>query len=90
MMRPPGLLYLRVQRIGVWLPLFLLWPLIPVVLIVAVVVWPIVWLVFRLKLKTDFTGPWGIVALIWSWLCAFQGFRLVVKDDHGDIGLKLI
>ena len=82
MIIPPLLLRVRVQsdrrRFGLWLPLFLLWPpvflfglaLFPLVLVVAVVLWP--W-------------GWGRTLLLigpatFRLVCALRGLRVDVHD----------
>ena len=82
MIIPPMLLRVRVQngrrRFGLWLPLFLLWPpvfllglaLIPLVLVLAGMLWPWGW-----GRPLLLTGP-----AIFRLFCALRGLRVDVHD----------
>ena len=81
---PPLLLRLRIanqrRRLGLWLPLFLVWvilaviaiPLVPLVLIAALILWPFGWG----KLLLLF-GP-----AIFRCLCALHGLEVDVKEGE--------
>jgi len=87
MMCPPSILRVRIQnrrrRFGLWLPLFLIWPvimvlglvLLPLLLICAVFLWPFGW--GRLLL---FGGP-----VIFSLLCALRGLKVEVNQSSGQV-----
>ena len=82
MMWPPSLLGFRIQSptrdFWIWLPLFLLWPLVvlaalvmlPLILLTSLVLWPTGW--GRTLL---FTGPW-----LFRMFCALRGLVIDVKS----------
>lgn len=67
-MIPPSLLYLRVDRFGLWLPLFLVWPL----LIVAAP------FVFAFGLLT--LHPFAALAVFYELFCSLRGLIIDVNE----------
>ena len=84
MIRPPLFLRLRFhnkrRRFGLWLPLFLIWPLflvgalllLPLVLLAAILLFPFGW-----SLTVLMFGP-----LILRVLCALRGLQVDVRDGR--------
>ncbi len=82
MIWPPSLLVFRIRNaqreFGLWLPLFLVWPLfimvamimLPFVILLAVLLWPSGW--GRTMLLT---GPW-----LFRMFCALRGLMINVKS----------
>lgn len=91
MMWPPSILRLRIhnqrRHFGLWLPLFLIWPLLlvlgvvllPLLLVGAVIVWHKGW-----GKPLLFAGP----ALFWM-LCALRGFEVDVKNRSDQVLISL-
>ena len=87
MMWPPSILRLRFRnrdhRFGLWLPLFLVWPLIlaialvlaPIFLVSAVVLWPFGW-----GKPLLFAGP-----AIARCICSLRGLEINVKQRSEDV-----
>jgi len=82
MMCPPSILRVRIhkqrRRFGLWLPLFLIWP---VVLVLGLVVWPLL-LICAVVL---WPSRWGRPLLlggpaIFALLCALRGLEVEVKQ----------
>lgn len=77
-MIPPSLLYLRIQRVGLWLPLFLLWPL-------ALLLAPLV-LVFGLFSRK----PLRFWIEGWRFTCALRGTLIEVEQPGQRIKIKIV
>jgi galactitol-specific phosphotransferase system IIC component len=87
MMRPPLFLRLRFcgrrYRFGLWLPLFLIWPLflvgalllLPLVLLAAIILFPFGW-----SLTVLMFGP-----LLLRVLCALRGLQVDVSDGKEQV-----
>lgn len=87
MMRPPLFLRLRFQGrrrgFGLWLPLFLIWPLflvgalllLPLVLLAAIILFPFGW-----SLTVLMFGP-----LVLRLLCALRGLQADVRDGKEQV-----
>ncbi len=87
MMWPPSILKLRIhnqhRHFGLWLPLFLLWPLMvmlaivlsPLVLVSAVILWPKGWG------KPLLLGGPAFFRLFW----ALRGLKVDVKQHSGQV-----
>ena len=87
MMRPPLFLRLRFhgkhRRFGLWLPLFLVWPLflvgalilLPLVLLAAIILFPFGW-----SLTVLMFGP-----LFLQLLCALRGLQVDIRDGKEQV-----
>ena len=87
MIWPPSLLGFRIRntnvRFGIWLPLFLVWPLfilaalamLPLVLLLSLLLWPSGW--GRTVLMT---GPW-----LFRMFCALRGVEIDVESGTSRI-----
>ncbi|MDP6666945.1 MAG: hypothetical protein QF357_06055 [Dehalococcoidia bacterium] len=82
-MIPPLLIRIKVRRFGLWLPVFLAWPillalwllLLPVLLIWAAITWRFRW-------------AWSMIRLapaVYGLLCAMRGFHVEVRDDQNTV-----
>ena len=91
MMCPPSLLRLRIRnerhRFGLWLPLFLIWP---VVLVLGLALWPL------LLIAAAVLWPWGWGKLlllggvvIFGVFCALRGLRVDIKQDSQQVLVSL-
>lgn len=77
-MIPPSLLYLRIGAFGLWLPLFLLWPL-------GLLLAPI------LLLVSLFSGkPYRFAVEAYRLCCAFRGTRVDIEQPGQRINIKVI
>ena len=80
-MIPPLLIKLRIQWFRIWLPLFLLNPLLLVFfLIAAVVMLPINLL--RGRPRESFKST-SLAPAVYTLICAFRGLRIDVEDGKG-------
>jgi hypothetical protein len=87
MMCPPSIMWVRIRnrrrRFGLWLPLFLIWPvvlvlglvLLPLLLICAAVLWPTGW-----GRPLLLGGP-----VIFSLLCALRGLKVEVNQPSEQV-----
>ena len=87
MIWPPSLLrfWIRIEkrRFGLWLPVFLMWPLflvaalamLPLVILLSILLWPSGW--GRTML---FTGPW-----LFRMFCALRGVEIDVESGTSRI-----
>ena len=92
MNRPPMLMHLRFdnghRKFGLWLPLFLLMPLIlvvliilsPLILIAILILWP---------------SGWGKLALMvlkasWSLFCSMRGLQVDVESDKEWVYISVV
>ncbi len=77
-MIPPSLMYLRIGGFGVWLPLFLLWPLglllLPFVLLLAL-----------------FAGkPLRLPLEFYRLCCGFRGTDILVEQPGQRVAIKIV
>jgi hypothetical protein len=91
MMCPPSLLRLRIRnerhRFGLWLPLFLIWPL---VLVLGLALWPLL-LIASFVL---WDRGWGKPLLLggpalFELLCALRGLKVNIKQDSQQVLISL-
>ncbi len=91
MMCPPSLVFIRTGRIKLWLPVFLLWPL---VAILALVLEPLALLAGMLILPLGWKRARNVVLFIPNLVRLFvmlRGFEVDVADGEGTgFGLRLI
>ncbi|MEW6516248.1 MAG: hypothetical protein AB1439_05000 [candidate division FCPU426 bacterium] len=89
-MIPPSFCYLKFhpQRWGWWLPFFLLWPLL---LLLVLLVLPF-WLLAGLFLVWFPAGRAILAApvLVYELFCSLRGLTVKVQDGLNDISIKLI
>lgn len=95
MNRPPMLMHMQIynkdRRIGLWLPLFLLWPLAlvlliilsPLILIAVMVLWVIGW------------GDWALSAVkalgaAGGCVCAMRGLRVDVQNRYQTVSISVV
>jgi len=90
-MCPPSLVFIRTGRIKLWLPVFLLWPL---VAILALVLEPLALLAGMLILPLGWKRARNVVLFIPNLVRLFvmlRGFEVDVADGEGTgFGLRLI
>ena len=86
-MRPPAVLRISIRSrdkrgFGLWLPLFLLWPLAAVLVVVAAPVWYTVAFFYWAfgKGKRWLIMPWRAAALV----CSLPGLRVDVENSPDD------
>ena len=91
-MIPPAVLKIHViddgkKVIRLWLPLFLLWPLVLVVMLALPVLMLVgIFIPRKRRLRRVFlASPWWITAF-----CAFRGFRVDVKDGKDIVYVEAI
>lgn len=91
MMWPPSLVFIRTGRIKLWLPLFLLWPLVAVL---ALVLEPMALLAGMLVLPLGWKRARSVMVFIPNMIRLFvllRGFEVDVVDGKGTgFGLRLI
>ena len=87
MMWPPSLLRMRLgsgnRQVGLWLPLFLVWPpfgllllaMFPAVLVLAVLLWPMGW-----SRPLLLAGP-----LFFRLFCSLRGLSVDIEGEHGQV-----
>ena len=77
-MIPPLFVFVRIGRVPLPLPVFLLWPLLLVLVVIGAVVLPL------LPLKgTSIAGRALLPFVLWRALSATRGLRLNVRAAHG-------
>jgi hypothetical protein len=84
---PPALQRLRVtgphgRGIRLWLPLFLLWPLLPVLLVLGP---PIAWLVLRRHHRASLRCALLVVPAIVGAFCALRGLEVRVQSAESNV-----
>jgi hypothetical protein len=92
MIRPPVWMRLQIceknRRIGLWLPLFLLWPvalalliiLSPLILIAVLVLWPTGWGEWVLKIL----GAAGRI------VCSLRGLRVDIQNQYQTVYISVV
>lgn len=85
MILPTSVMRIRIieggrKRIGLWLPVFLVWPIAIALMIALAPVAIIVSLVCRKHSKLILSGP-RLIALLW----AMRGLEVRVKDDEDQV-----
>jgi hypothetical protein len=88
---PPSLLHLRIRnerhRFGLWLPLFLIWP---VVLVLGLALWPLL----VIAAAALWYRGWGMPLLlggvaIFGVFCALRGLKVDIKQDSQQVLVSL-
>ncbi|MBI4285765.1 MAG: hypothetical protein HY670_07710 [Chloroflexi bacterium] len=92
MKRPPMLMRVKIQgedsRFGLWLPLFLLWPLVlvfllilsPLILVAVLILWPSGW------------GKWALLVLraAFEVFCSMRGLQVDICDRHQVVYISVV
>ena len=79
-MIPVLLVHLRLGRLRLWLPVFLVWPLL---LALFILVFPFAFIYSLLKLRLRAFQAWFLgVPQVYSLLCALRGVRVLVRDPR--------
>lgn len=88
MLIPPVLMHLRIGRFGLWLPLFLLWPLLA---LLEVVLLPVALLVALFGLPWWGWGRARCIALLIPWLMAlFASTRGLIVEIGKVVRIKFV
>lgn len=92
MMLPPATMRLRIveggrKKIGLWLPIFLLWPLLLVVVLLAVPLYLVLLLVSPFVPKANKVVK--AIPAIYSVICALKGLTVDVKDENENVLIKI-
>lgn len=77
-MIPPSLAYLRINGFGIWLPLFLLWP-------IALLAAPILLIVSLFTRK-----PLGFLTGSYALACALRGTLIDVEQPDNIVKIRII
>lgn len=90
MMLPPSIMRVRLKsdgrrKLGLWLPLFLIWPL---VLVVALLLLPLLLLVAALRGRLR--KAFWLLPRIWMFFCAIRGLRVVVSKPGEGLTLYVV
>jgi hypothetical protein len=84
---PPLFIRIRIQRFGLWFPLFVLWP---ILLALWLVVLPLllVWATITARLRWG----WAMIRIgpaFYMLLCAFRGTHIDVRDDRNTVRISI-
>jgi hypothetical protein len=87
---PPYLMKLRINKFGLWLPLFLIWPVVLVcVLAVFLILLPFAILAFIFTWQLGWWRPLVLsIPGIYSVLCNLRGMTVEVEGRDGHIGVE--
>lgn len=90
MIIPPSLLRIRViekgkRKVNLWIPLFLIWPLVIALMVVLAPVALVVCLVWPKGRQVVMAGP-RLLALAW----AIRGLRVRVKDEANRVRVEFV
>ena len=80
-------MWLKVGWFGVWLPIFLLWPIIILVLLLGL---PLV--LIGMAITGRLAKFWKVVRVTlaaYTMVCAFRGLRVEVQNEHGTFEIYL-
>lgn len=79
-MIPPLVMWLKIQWFGVWIPLFLIWP---IVILLLLLVLPFVFI--GLAVAGRISQFWKVLRVIFAaylMICAVRGLRIDIHKEH--------
>ncbi|MHB0998137.1 MAG: hypothetical protein ACYC27_02740 [Armatimonadota bacterium] len=90
MMFPPSILRMKIKEsegkgINLWLPIFLLWPLIPLVILIGFAVLAVYSICSR---KAESRSILLTGYYIWVLICSLRGLMVKVKDNENDVNIE--
>ncbi len=85
-MIPPILMRIRIRRIGLWLPVFLVWPIL-LVLWLLLLPFVLVWAVATGRLRRGWLMV--LAPVVYRVICAMRGFQVDVRDDQNTVQISI-
>ena len=86
-MIPPMVMWIKIQWFGIWLPLFLLWP---IVLVLLMLILPLVFL--GMAIAGRLSRFWMVLRIIlasYSMICSVRGLQIEIQKEHSTFEIYL-
>ncbi len=86
-MIPPMVMWFKVQWFGMWIPLFLLWP---IVLVLLVLLLPLVFL--GMAIAGRLSKFWVVLRIIlasYSMICSMRGLQIEIQKENSTLEIYL-
>jgi len=84
---PPMVMWFKVQWFGMWIPLFLLWP---IVLVLLVLLLPLVFL--GMAIAGRLSKFWVVLRIIlasYSMICSMRGLQIEIQKENSTLEIYL-